>query len=186
MVSPSGGPVLTLEPFIEGVRGGVEAGGWVLSGLQKTTSHEFAGRWEGESSRSAYLFFHRPGGSESVGIEAFLDETTRGLHGNLSLVVEGASVARMGDPRAALGAAGAATHRRLSRTQRGSVSLKLRLDNAATPVDGASSEIRVKVRVPQVALEGGVGAVAELVARAVRSFETLLEDPELARYSDSQ
>ena len=185
-MSGPAGPVLTLEPFIEGVRQGVEASGWALSGLQKTTSHEFAGRWEGESSRSAYLFFHRPGGSDAVGIEAFLDETTRGLHGNLSLVVEGATVDRLGDPRAALDSAGSATRRRLPRTQRASVSLKLRLENAGTPVDGASSEIRVKVRVPQAVLERGVGAVAELVARAVRSFETLLEDPELARYSDSQ
>jgi hypothetical protein len=185
-VTGEAAPVLTLEPFIEGVRQGVEASGWALSGLQKTTSHEFAGRWEGESSRSAYLFFHRPGGRESVGIEAFLDETTRGLHGNLSLVVEGASVERMGDPRGALGAAGAATNRRLSRMQRASVSLKLRLDNAATEVDDASSEIRIKVRVPQVVLEGGTGAVADLASRIVRSFETLLEDAELARYSESQ
>jgi hypothetical protein len=32
-----------------------------LSGLQKTTSHQFEGRWEGESTRSAYLFFHSEG-----------------------------------------------------------------------------------------------------------------------------
>jgi hypothetical protein len=179
-------PVLTLEPFIEGMREGVEASGWALSGLQKTTSHEFAGRWEGESSRSAYLFFHRPDGSESVGIEAFLDETTRGLQGNLSLVIEGAVVERMGDPRAALGAARAATQRRLPRPQRASVSLKLRLDDAVAEVHAASSEIRIKVRVPQAALAAGTGAVAELAARVVRSFETLLEDAELARYSDSQ
>jgi hypothetical protein len=185
-VSADGGAVLTLEPFIDGVRQGVEASGWTLSGLQKTTSHEFAGRWEGDSSRSAYLFFHRPGGSESVSIEAFLDETSRGLQGNLSLVVEAAPVARMGDPRAALGAAGSAARRRLTRSQRASVSLKLRLEHAGTEVDDASSEIRVKVRVPQATLEAGVGAVAELAARAVRSFEMLLEDPELVRYSDSQ
>ena len=39
--------VLTLEPLIDAVRDGVEATGWALSGLQKTTSHEYAGRWEG-------------------------------------------------------------------------------------------------------------------------------------------
>jgi hypothetical protein len=178
--------VLTLEPFIEAVRHGAEATGWVLSGLQKTTSHEFAGRWEGESSRSAYLFFHRPDGSDAVGVEAFLDETARGIQGNVSLVVEGPALDVMGDPRAALAAVGRAARRRLARTHRASVSLKLRLDDAGTPVDQASTEIRIKVRVPQSALGAGVAAVAELVERVVRGFETLLEDPELARYSESQ
>src|SRR4051812_43482453 len=63
-VSTGASPILTLEPLIEAVRQGLEAAGWALSGLQKTTSHEYAGRWDGESSRSAYLFFHRPGGSD--------------------------------------------------------------------------------------------------------------------------
>ena len=51
--------ILTLEPLVDAVREGVESAGWHLSGLQKTTSLEFEGRWEGESTRSAYLFFHR-------------------------------------------------------------------------------------------------------------------------------
>ena len=186
MVSPSGGPVLTLEPFIEGVRDGVEAGGWVLSGLQKTTSHEFAGRWEGESTRSAYLFFHRPEGSAAVSVEGFLDETARGIQGNLSLVLEGPALGALGDARAALESAGGAVRRRIARTDRASVSLKLRLDDAGTSIGDASTELRIKVQVPRGALEAGVGGVAELTARVVRAFETLLEDANLARYSDSQ
>jgi hypothetical protein len=185
-MSPHQGPVLTLEPFIEGIRGGVETGGWVLSGLQKTTSHEFAGRWEGESTRSAYLFFHRPRGSESVSIEGFLDETERGIQGNVSLVLEGPRLGEFGDVRAALAAVGAATRRRLARTFRASVSIKLRLEDASARVEDAGTELRIKVRVPQAALQAGVGAVSELAGGVVRGFETLLEDPDLARYSESQ
>ena len=49
--------ILTLEPLIDVVRAAVEGGGWSISGLQKTTSHQFEGRWEGEATRSAFLFF---------------------------------------------------------------------------------------------------------------------------------
>ena len=49
----------TLEPLIDAVRDGVEGKGWSLSGLQKTSSTEFEGRWAGQTTRSAYLFFHR-------------------------------------------------------------------------------------------------------------------------------
>ena len=61
----------------------------MLSGLQKTTSHQFEGRWQGESSRSAYLFFHDDARPDYVSIDVFLDETTRGLKGNLALVLAG-------------------------------------------------------------------------------------------------
>ena len=179
-------PVLTLEPFIEGIRSGLEGSGWVLSGLQKTTSHEFAGRWAGESTRSAYLFFHRPAGPDGVGVEAFLDETTGGMQGNVSLVLDGPGGERLGDAHAALAAAVAAARRRVERAFRVSVSLKLRADDGAADGARVTSELRIKVRVPQQALRSGVAAVADHAARFVRSFERLLEDPELGRYSESQ
>ena len=185
MNGPSG-PVLTLEPFIDGVRQGIEGAGWELSGLQKTTSHEYAGRWEGDSTRSAYLFFHRPGGSDAVSVEGFLDETARGLQGNVSLVVEGPPLGRLGDARAALASATAAVRRRIPPPRRASVSLKLRMEESIEGAEDAATELRVKVRVPQAALREGVGAVGETVAWAVRAFEQLLEDREIARYSDSQ
>jgi hypothetical protein len=180
------GPILTLEPFIEAIRQGVEASGWALSGLQKTTSHEFAGRWEGESSRSAYLFFHRTEGEDEIGIEAFLDETTRGVQGNLSLVVEGPPLGRLGDVPAALGAASEAARRRVPRAHHAAVSLKLRVEDGAGGVGGASTELRVKVRVPQSALHDGVAAVGALAARVVRAYEALLDDPGVALYRESQ
>ena len=80
--------IYTLEPLIEAVRAGVESTDWKLSGLQKTTSHQFEGKWEGESTRSAYLFFHLPNGPDYASIDVYLDETTQGLAGNLALVVD--------------------------------------------------------------------------------------------------
>ena len=89
-------PLLTLEPLIEAVRDGVSGDGWELSGLQKTTSHQFEGRWDGESSRSAYLFFHSEAFPDFVSIDVFLDETNKGLRGNLALVVAGPELSELG------------------------------------------------------------------------------------------
>ena len=82
-------PLLTPEPLIEAVRDGVSRPGWELSGLQKTTSHQFEGRWDGQSARSAYLFFDSENVPDLVSVDVFLDETSKGLRGNLALVVEG-------------------------------------------------------------------------------------------------
>ena len=96
------GPLLTLEPFLDAVREGLEDSGWELSGLQKTTSFEFEGRWAGDSSRSAYLFFHRPDVPDWASVDAFLDETSRGLKGNLALVLDGPVLAEIPDPASAM------------------------------------------------------------------------------------
>jgi hypothetical protein len=180
----SGDPVLTLEPLIEAIRDGVEGSGWVLSGLQKTTSQEFAGRWEGESSRSAYLFFHRPDGADGVSIDVFLDETTRGIEGNLALVVEGARISQVGDPLAALEEVMRVARSQLTRESASTspVSLRLRLDNPVQDVAAGKAELRVKVRVTAGALRGGVAEVSALATLAVRSFERLLERGEVLRY----
>ncbi|MEE8147462.1 MAG: hypothetical protein V3T24_07665, partial [Longimicrobiales bacterium] len=88
-MSESSTPVMTLEPLLEAVQDGIERAGWALSGLQKTTSLQFEGRWEGESTRSAYLFFHREGLPDWVSLDVFLDETSKGLKGNFALVIDG-------------------------------------------------------------------------------------------------
>ena len=174
-------PVLTLEPLIDAVRDGVEATGWALSGLQKTTSHEYAGRWEGESSRSAYLFFHRPGVSEAVSVDVFVDETSRGIQGNLALVLEGPSLDRLGNTTEALGAVAAAAQRILPPAHRAPLSLRLRLAHTALEPSSATAEFRVKLRIPQDALHSGASAVSALASTAVRAFEGLLEHPEVRR-----
>lgn len=86
-MSKTSEPLLTLEPLLEVVREGVSNAGWELSGLQKTTSHQFQGLWDGKNSRSAYLFFHNDRMPDCVSVDVFLDETTKGLRGSLALVV---------------------------------------------------------------------------------------------------
>lgn len=175
-------PLLTLEPLIDAVTKGVEAAGWILSGFQKTTSHEYGGRWEGESSRSAYLFFHADAVDESVSVEAFLDETSRGIQGNLALVVEGPRLADLGDPRTALVTAATAARERLPPAYRAPVSLRLRLAHAGQSAEAATVELRIKLRIPEAALGAGRDAVSALASTAVRAFERLLEHPEVRRY----
>lgn len=180
-MSPSPGPLLTLEPFIDAVREGVEATGWALSGLQKTTSLQFEGRWEGESTRSAYLFFHHPRRWEAAGVEAYLDETSRGLQGSLSLVVDAASLGALGDPSEALAAFGAAAGERLPAGLRTPVSLRVRLPEPRADPAGSDVEVRFKVGVTGRVLDRGGAEVAALATTTVRSFESLLVHPGLER-----
>jgi hypothetical protein len=170
-------PLLTLEPLIDSVRGGVEAAGWAMSGLQKTTSHQFEGRWEGESTRSAYLFFHRPDRWDEVGIDAYLDETSRGLQGSLSLVIEGPRLGGLGDPAQALATLGAAAGERLPPAYRTPISLRVRLSQPTSDPASSEIEVRFKLRIPASAMQGGPSAVSDLASSAVRSFEGLLGHP---------
>jgi hypothetical protein len=168
------GPLLTLEPVIEAIRRGVEGAGWELSGLQKTTSHQFEGRWEGESTRSAYLFFHRPERWDAVGVDVYLDETSQGLQGNLSLVVDGPRLGVIGDVSRVLIRLGAAAAEQLPAGYRTPVSLRIRMEKPATDPHAADVEVRFKLRIPSAALEAGADTIADLAAETVGAFESLL------------
>lgn len=185
-MSSGGESLLTLEPLIDAIRDGVEGAGWLLSGLQKTTSHEYAGRWQGESSRSAYLFFHRTEHGDGVSIDVFLDETARGIEGNLALVLEGAPLEQVGDPLAALAQVAGVARTQLTRDASSSspVSLRLRLENPIAEVSQGTTELRIKVRITQQTLSEGTAAVTALAITAMRSFERLLEHRDLLRYRD--
>jgi len=185
MTLASSGPILTLEPFIEAVREGVESAGWELSGLQKTTSHQFEGRWEGDSSRSAYLFFHPPDGPDWVSVDVFLDETSRGLTGNMALVVDVDPLGDLGDAQEVLGVLGGLATEFLPAGYRTPVTLRFRLDDGAENPADADSEVRFKLRFPRTALEAGVSAVAALTSATVTSFEALMRSPGLAGYLEA-
>ncbi|HUF77059.1 MAG TPA: hypothetical protein VMM35_12315 [Longimicrobiales bacterium] len=178
----SGGALLTLEPLIEAVRAGVEGAGWALSGLQKTTSHQFEGRWQGESTRSAYLFFHSERAPEEASLDVYLDETTQGLAGNLALVVDLAPLAELGDPAEALRVFGALTSTCLPPDHATPLTLRLRLEGEADPAT-AETEVRFKVRIPRRAVGAGAEAVRRLAASAVGGFERILASAELARFT---
>lgn len=180
MSSPISGPILTLEPLLEAVRDGLGASGWELSGLQKTTSREFEGRWAGESTRSAYLFFHRPDLPASVSVESFLDETSRGLKGNLSLVVDGPPLQEVGALQVVLQRLGAATSETLPPGYRTPISARVALDDPMTPPGEGDVQVRIRLLLPRAAMDAGTSAVSALVSGAVSAFERLLERPEVA------
>jgi hypothetical protein len=174
--------ILPLEPLVEAVREGIEGAGWALSGLQKTTSLEFEGRWEGESTRSAYLFFHAPGRPDSVSIDVYLDETSQGLAGNLALVVDVVPLAHLGEPEAVMGELGAVAKTELPRDHLAPLTLRLRLPDAAREPGRAEGEVRFKLVLPQRTIDAGRGALRRLAAESVASFERILASEALARY----
>lgn len=174
MTSHPGGEILTLEPLIEAIRIGVERDGWALSGLQKTTSHQFEGRWDGESTRSAYVFFHPVDGPDDVSVDVYLDETSRGLTGNLALVVDLARLEDIGNVREVLALLGAVSAAQIRPRHQRPLTLRLRLADASDPPGDAETEVRFKVRIPRAVIgEGGV-AVAELASEVVTSFRGIL------------
>jgi hypothetical protein len=174
--------ILTLEPLIEAIREGLEGAGWELSGLQKTTSHQFEGRWEGESTRSAYLFFHSPSAPEPVSIDVYLDETSRGLTGNIALVVDLVALGDLLEPREALRTFGTLSSLALPRKARTPLTLRLRLQDGALDPDTAETEVRFKLRLPKDVIAGGAASVQDLVGTTVAAFESMISAAELAKY----
>ena len=167
-------PILTLEPLIEAVREGVLTAGWELSGLQKTTSHQFEGRWDGESTRSAYLSFHLDAGPQDVSIDVYLDETSRGLMGNMALVVDLLDLQELGRVQTSLGVLGELSEASLPEGHRTPLSLRLRLREAGDDPAAAEAQVRFKLRFPRATIGAGHFAVAELAQSTVRAFELLL------------
>ena len=167
-------PLLTLEPFIEAVQDGVTRAGWVLSGLQKTTSHQFEGRWQGESSRSAYLFFHHDESPDFVSIDVFLDETTKGLKGNLALVVAGPDMGLLEPMPDLLAALAKVTADCLPDRYRPPFVVRLRMAGPEDDPSAAPTAVRIKLTIPSEALEAGASAVSALASATTTAFEQSL------------
>ncbi len=168
-------PLQTLEPFIEAVQDGITLAGWVLSGLQKTTSHQFEGRWKGESSRSAYLFFHNDNSPDFVSIDVFLDETTKGLKGNLALVVAGPEMGLLEPMPDLLAALAKVTADCLPDQYHTPFVVRLRMDGPEDDPRTAETEIRIKLSIPSEAMDAGASAVSALVSATTTAFERSLE-----------
>lgn len=179
---PPSDPLLTLEPLLDAVREGLEAAGWQLSGFQKTTSYEFEGRWAGDSSRSAYLFFHRDGLPDWASIDVFLDETSRGLKGNLALVLDGPELSEIPDPARALGSLAAVALGCLPEGFNAPVTLRYRLPDAAGEPGEADTEIRFKVLLPKKSILSGSPTVSSLAGEVALAFQRILESPGLRPY----
>jgi hypothetical protein len=177
--------ILTLEPLLEAVREGIEGAGWKLSGLQKTTSLEFEGRWEGESTRSAYLFFHAPDRADGVSIDVYLDETSQGLAGNLALVVDVVPLAHLGEPARVLSELGTIAKTELPRGHLAPLTLRLRLPDGSREPGRAEAEVRFKLVLPSRTIAAGRAELRRLVADTVASFERISASEALARYLPS-
>ena len=179
---PSAEGILTLEPLLEAVRQGLTEAGWDLSGLQKTTSYEFEGRWAGDSSRSAYLFFHRQGVPDWISIDVFLDETSRGLKGNLALVLDGPPLGEMPNPEAALRTLARVATQHLPGGYRIPLTVRYRLpDPDGDPVE-ADTEIRIKLYLPRKAIGEGAAAVIGLTRAVADAYLGALAAPELGPF----
>ena len=174
--TPGRKSIETLEPLAEAVIEGVESSGWELSGFQKTTSEEFRGRWAGESTRSAYLFFHRSDLGEGVSVDAFLDETTRGLRGNLALVLDGPLLGELPPPHEILTMAGRASSWCLPEGYITPITLRLALPEGEDEPWEAEAELRFKLTLPRTALAAGASAVSALASATADAFGTLLEE----------
>jgi hypothetical protein len=180
-VKPQGDEgILTLEPLIDAVREGVEGGGWELSGLQKTTSHQFEGRWEGEATRSAYLFFHLPDGPDHVSVDVYLDETGRGLTGNLALVVDLVPLGDLEGAEEALRTLGRLSGSEIGEGFRRPVTLRFRLADASDDPAQAETEVRFKVRIPKRTIREGPVAVSGLAVEAIAAFSRILASEAVA------
>jgi hypothetical protein len=171
--------ILTLEPLLEAVREGLENERWELSGMQKTTSHEFEGRWAGDSSRSAYLFFHRPESLDDVSIDVFLDETSQGLRANLALVFDAPPLGSLPSPTEVLDTLRMVASRTLPEGYTVPISVRLRGGSARVATADVETEVRVKLVVPRGAFEAGHGAVASLATSTARALEAFCVQPEI-------
>lgn len=179
MSTTDGEGLLTLEPLMEAIRVGMGGTGWELSGMQKTTSHQFEGRWEGESTRSAYLFFHLPDGPEEVSVDVYLDETSRGLTGNMALVVALVPLGSLDRTPSVLRSLSGLLATRITAGYRRPLTLRFRLADATQDASEAETEVRFKVRIPSRAIRAGIGVVTAFATEVMVSFKDILESGDL-------
>lgn len=180
------GAVLTLEPLIEAVQHGIEQEGWRLSGIQKTTSYEFEGPWAGESTRSAYLFFHREGLPERWSVDAFLDESSSTLSANLALVVDGPYLHEVEDVAALVTTLQAGAAAALAQHERESLAVRFLLPDLRSPGQKIESELRFKVHLPKSAIVAGAAVVIAFSRSVIRSYEGLLQEARIRAWVREQ
>ncbi len=176
--------LLTLEPLITVVRDALSGAGWKLSGLEKTTSHEFVGRWEGGGSRRAYLFFHCDRVADFVRIDSFLEESPRGLRGDLALVFAAPELADLTPMPQFLAALSRMTVDCMPEGYKIILSVKLRLEGPREDPRDAETEVRLRLPIPAGAIDAGGYAVSSLVSLAVAGFERMTGHETFAMLGD--
>lgn len=165
----------TLEPFLSVLRPLLEGGGWVLSGLQKTTSYEYEGAWEGATLRSAYAFFHKEGDEDGDGpsLEAYLDETEDGLEGALSLVMAAPGPDLEPQVTRVLGRALDTAAQAVPEGIPAPVSITYSGRPGATEPSSIQARVRFKARIPATAIAGGERTLRSVVRSILDAFEVV-------------
>ncbi len=163
----------TLEPFLSVLRRDIEAGGWVLSGLQKTTSYEYDGAWEGGTLRSAYGFFHLVGDENGEGpsLEAFVDESHASLDGALSLVMKAPGPERVPGVADLLAVALSLVERAVPEGIPAPVSVTYSSSPGRTGPEAVDATVRFKARVPGSAVQGGERTIRAVTCTILKAFE---------------
>jgi len=117
-----------------------------------------------------------------VSIDVYLDETSRGLTGNLALVIDLAPLARVGDAASALSDLGRLATAQMPAGYAAPLTLRLRLPDGASHPDDAETEVRFKLTLPSRIIAAGAEEIRSLVLETVAAFERILASGELARY----
>ncbi|MDH3223662.1 MAG: hypothetical protein OEO23_08090 [Gemmatimonadota bacterium] len=163
----------TLEPFLSVLRRNIEAGGWVLSGLQKTTSYEYDGAWEGGTLRSAYGFFHLAGDGNGEGpsLEAFVDEAETSLDGTLSLVMKAPGPERVPGVADLMEVALSLVERTVPEGIPAPVSVTYSSSPGRTGPESVDATVRFRARVPGSAVQGGERTIRAVTCTILEAFE---------------
>jgi hypothetical protein len=114
-----------------------------------------------------------------VSIDVFLDETSRGLRGNLALVLEGPSLDSVRDPKAVLTQLSGVGRRLLPDGYRTPLTLRYRLPRLSDDPGISDTEFRFKLYVPKNALQAGHSAVVALATSTATAFRGILRAPDL-------
>ncbi|MEQ1857570.1 MAG: hypothetical protein ABL963_14015 [Longimicrobiales bacterium] len=117
-----------------------------------------------------------------MSVDVYLDETSRGLTGNLALVVDLASLGEIGDPAEVLAELGRLSKRRMPAGSTAPVTLRLRLPDGAKEPATAEVEIRFKLNLASRIIAAGGGEIRRFAAESVAAFERILDAGELERY----
>ena len=104
------------------------------------------------------------------------DETSKGLQGNIALVVEGPALAALPPMDEFLAQLAKVSGESLPKGYRTPLTVRLRMDGPHEDPCDAESEIRLKLRIPPNALEAGAAAVSALASSTVAAFERAIDD----------
>jgi hypothetical protein len=109
-----------------------------------------------------------------VSIYVFLDETTKGLKGNLALVVTGPELGLLGPMPDLLVALAKVTADCLPEHAHTPFVLCLGMDDPKDDPRAAETEVRIKLTIPSEALSAGASEVSALASTTTEAFERLL------------